>query len=81
MALGGINKTPWGTKLLLTAVLACHVYCVSLCLILKTQHFFLDPNGCFNQPSAPYSPPPSTPSLIDSIQELKKLSQKPAASK
>ena len=50
--------TEWGTKLLLTAVLAHSVYCISLCHILKAQHCCLSSNGCFNLPSAPNSPPP-----------------------
>ena len=36
MALEGINMIAWGTKLLLTAVLASLVDCISMCHILYT---------------------------------------------
>ena len=81
---GGINRTTWGTKLLLTAVWASLVDCISLCHLLKVQHCCLSPNGCFNPPLAPHPshppptrPPPMTKSMI--LQELKKLPHKPAA--
>ena len=35
MILGGINRIAWGTKLLLTAVWAPLIDCISLCHILK----------------------------------------------
>ena len=58
MALEGINRTAWGTRLLLTAVLASLVDSTSLCPILRAQHCCLSPNGCFNPPSASHPPPP-----------------------
>ena len=62
MVLRGINRTAWGTKLLLTTVLATFVDCISLCHILKAQHCSLSLNGCFNPPSASHPPPaPPTP--------------------
>ena len=60
MALEGFNRIAWGTKLLLTAVMA--VYCISLCPILKLQLCFLSLNECFNPPTAPHPlPPPAQP--------------------
>ena len=38
MVLGCINRTVWGTKLLLTAILASLVDCISLFHMLKAQH-------------------------------------------
>ena len=72
MALEGINRTAWGTRLLLTAVLASLVDSASLCPILRAQHCCLSPNGCFNPPSAshPPPPPPSRPPPIDSIRDI-----------
>ena len=76
MALEGINRTAWGTRLLLTAVLASLVDSTSLCPILRAQHYCLGPNGCFNPPSAshppppPPHPPPARPSPIDSIRDI-----------
>ena len=61
LALRGINRTAWGTKLLHTAVSASLVDCISLCHILKAQHCFLGLNGCFNPPTAPTRPTPSHP--------------------
>ena len=52
MALEGINRTAWGTRLLLTAVLASLVDSTSLCPMLRAQHCCLSPNGYFNPPSA-----------------------------
>ena len=52
MVLRGINRAAWGTKLLLTPVLASFVDCISLCYIVKAQHCSLSLNGCFNPPSA-----------------------------
>ena len=45
-ALRGINRTAWGTNLLLTAVLAHPVDCISSSPILKAQHCCLSPNSC-----------------------------------
>ena len=73
MALEGINRTAWGTRLLLTAVLASLVDSTSLCPILRAQHCCLSPNGCFNPPSAshpPPHPPPAHPPPIDSIRDI-----------
>ena len=61
LALRGINRTAWGTKLLLTAILAHPVDCISSCQILKAQHCCLNPNGCFDLPLATYPPPPPSP--------------------
>ena len=61
MVLGCINRTAWGTKLLLTAVCAHPVDWTSSCHLLKAQHCSLSPNGCFNPPSAPHPPPRPTP--------------------
>ena len=44
MVMRGINRTAWGTKLLLTSVLASFVDCISLCHTLKSQHCFLSLN-------------------------------------
>ena len=73
MVLGRVNRTAWGTKLLLTAVLASLVYCISSCHLLKAQHCSVSPNWCFTPPSAAHHPPPSV-----ILRELKILSQKPA---
>ena len=73
MALEGINRTAWGTRLLLTAVLASLVDSTSLCPMLRAQHCFLSPNGCFNLPLAshpPLHPPPARPPPIDSIRDI-----------
>ena len=58
MALEGINRTAWGTRLLLTAVLASLLDSTSLCPILRAQHCCFSPNGCFSPPSASHPPPP-----------------------
>ena len=58
MVLGRINRTAWGTKLLLTAVLASLLDCISSCHLLKAQHCSLSPNWCFTPPLAPHPPPP-----------------------
>ena len=50
-----------GTKLLLTAVLASLVDCISSCHLPKAQHCSLSPNWCFTSPSAPHPPPPPIP--------------------
>ena len=54
------NRTAWGTKLLLTAVMSSPVDCISLCQILKAQHCSLSLNGGSTPPSAPHPPPPPT---------------------
>ena len=61
MVLGRVNRTAWGTKLLLTAVWASLVDCTSPSHLLKAHHCSLSPNGCFAPPSAPLPPPPPTP--------------------
>ena len=47
MVLGRTNRTTWGTRLLLTAVLASLVDCISLCHLLKAQHCSLSLNWCY----------------------------------
>ena len=78
MVLGRINRTAWGTKLLLTAVWASLVDFTSSRHLLKAQHCSLSPNGCFAPPSAPH-PPPTRPPPIESIRDItgaeKKLSK------
>ena len=61
MGLGRVNRTAWGTKLLLMAVWASLVDCTSSFHILKAQHCSLSPNGCFTPHLAPHPPPPPTP--------------------
>ena len=74
MILGCVNRTAWGTKLLLTAVWASLVDCISSYHLLKAQHCSLSPNGCLTPPSAPYPhpphPPPTRPPPIDSIRDI-----------
>ena len=76
MVLRGINGTVWGTRLLLTPVLASFVDCISLCHKLKAQHCSLSLSGCFNPPSASHPPPPpphlppARPPPIDSIRDI-----------
>ena len=91
MVLGCVNRTAWGTKLLLTAVWASLVDCIRSCHLLKAQHCPLSPNGRFTPPSAPHPPPPPTPppSHLPTSYRInpwyyriwKKLSQKPAGFK
>ena len=70
-ALRGINRTAWGTKLLLTAVLAPHLDCTSSGPIVKAQHCCLSLNGCFSPPSASHPLlPPSHPPPIDSVHNI-----------
>ena len=45
MVLRGINRTVWGTRLLLTSVLTSFVDCISLCHKLKAQHCSLSLSG------------------------------------
>ena len=47
-ALRGINRTAWGTRLLLSAVLALPMNCTSSGSILKAQQCCLKLNGCLN---------------------------------
>ena len=54
MIQGRVNRTALGTKLLLTAVWASHVDCISSRNFLKAQHCSLNPMGAL---TAPYSPP------------------------
>ena len=70
MVLGPVNRTEWGTKLLLTAVWASLVDCTSPRHLLKAQHCSLSPNGCFTPPLAPHPPPPPTPPPIKSIRDI-----------
>ena len=79
MVLECVNRTAWGTKLLLTAVLASLVDCISSCHLLEAQHCYLSPNWCFTPPSAPHPPtrphrppqPPLTrPPPINSIRDI-----------
>ena len=70
MVLGCVNRTAYGTKLLLTAVWASLVDCISSCHFLKAQHCSLSPNGCFTPPLAPHLPPPPIPPPIDSIHDI-----------
>ena len=44
----GINRTAWGTKLLVMAVMPHPEYWISSCHILKAQHYCVNPNGCFS---------------------------------
>ena len=90
MVLGRINRTAWGTKLLLTAVWASLVDCTSSCHLLKAQHCSLSPDGCYTPPSAPHpppplpQPPPTHPPPIESIRDItgaEKTIKKPAALK
>ena len=69
MVLGCVNRTAWGTKLLLTAVWASLVDCIGSWHLLKAQHCPLSLNGCFAPPSAPH-PPPTRPPPIESIREI-----------
>ena len=76
MILGCVNRTAWGIKLLLTAVWASLVDCISSCHLLKAQHCPLGPNGCFAPPLAPHPPthphrpPHPLPPPIDSIHDI-----------
>ena len=76
IALEGINRTAWGTRLLLTPVLASFVDCISLCHKLKAHYCSLSLSGCFNPPSAshppppPPHPPPARPPPIESIRDI-----------
>ena len=93
MVLGRVNRTAWGTKLLLTAVWVSPVDFTSSRHLLKAQHCSLSPNGCFTPPSAPHppplptpppptppppTPPPSHPLLIESIYVITGAEKKPS---
>ena len=56
--LRGINKTPWGAKLILTADLAFPVSCASIGHLLMAQPCPLSLNICFSPPTTPHPPPP-----------------------
>ena len=72
MVLGRVYRTAWDTKLLLTAVLASLLDCISSCHLLKAQHCFLSLNWCFSPSSAFHQPqtPPTRTSPIDSIHDI-----------
>ena len=76
MVLGRVNRTAWGTKLLLTAIWASLVDCTSSRHLLKAHHCSLSSNGCFTSPSAPTRPhhpphpPPTHPPPIESIRDI-----------
>ena len=85
MILGCINRTAWGTKLLLTAVWASLVDCISSCHLLKARHgsFRMGALPRLRLPTRPHCPP-TCPPPIDSIRDItetKKMSEKPAAFK
>ena len=70
MVLGHVNRTAWGTKLLLIAVWASLVDCISSRHLLKAQHcseseWVLYP--AFGSPPAPDSP---LPPPIESIRDI-----------
>ena len=77
--LRGINKTAWGSKLILTADLAYPVSCASLGHLLMAKHCPLSLNVCFTPPTAPHPPPPSSHPLWTQsvlLQQLKKTTSK-----
>ena len=55
--LRGINKTAWGSKLILPAGLAYPVSCACLGHLLTAQHCHLCLSVCFGPPSASRRPP------------------------
>ena len=61
MPLRDINKTAWGTKLILTAGLAYPVSCASLGRLLMAQRCHLCLSVCFSLPSASHPPPTPFP--------------------
>ena len=52
MVLRGINRTAWGTRLLLTPALASLVDCISLCHTLR--HLPLPPIDSIHEPCATF---------------------------
>ena len=71
--LRGINKTAWGTKLILTADLAYPVSCASVGHLLMAQHCHLCLNVCFRPPTAPnrpHHPPHPLPPPMHSIHDI-----------
>ena len=71
MVLRGIDRTAWGTRLLLAPVLVS-LWIVSVCVTQKAQHCPLSLNGCFklrsaSHPPLPPSPPSRPPTPTDSI--------------
>ena len=68
------DKTAWGTKLLLIAVLPYPVNCASLCYIMKAQHCLFCLNSCLWLPIP--SHPPTSIDTIHDIAGVKNLSQK-----
>jgi len=48
-----INRTAWGTKQRLITTFACSTHCISVCHILKAQHWCLCPNDCLGLPIYP----------------------------
>ena len=71
LAMRGINRTAWDTKLLLAAVSSSPVDCISLCQLLKAKHCSLSPICYFTPPSAPHRPNhPPHPPPIDSIRDI-----------
>ena len=65
MVLGCVNRTAWGTKLLLTAVWASMVDCISSWHLLKAQHCPLGRMGALPRLRLPTRPPP-----IESIRDI-----------
>ena len=80
MVLGRVNRTTWGTKLLLMAVWASLVDCTSPSHLLKAHHCSLSLNGCFTPPSAPHPTPlpPTHPHPIESICDITGAEKKPS---
>ena len=85
----GCNSWFWGALIGLHGVQNCSsqqsgpsLWMVSVCQILKVQHYYLSPNGCFNPAfSSPLHPllPTHPQSVI--LQELNKTISKKAALK
>ena len=74
--LRSINKTAWGTKLILMADLVYQSSCASLSHLLMAQHCHFSLNACFSPPTTSHLPPPPTqpppicPPPIDSIRVI-----------
>ena len=63
------NRSTLAWGLLIMAVWASLVYCISSCPLLKAQHYYSSLNECFSPPSACYQPlPPPTP--INPIRDI-----------